>query len=158
MSQEEITPTPEVRDPSVEMTLTLPPTTIYRGTGRRKESLCTATLTLTPMGGAGRITINQRPYGDYMQQRQVLMDVIRAPLTFLQPVEPFDITLRVRGGGLVGQADAMLLAISRALAVARPSFRGPLRRKGYLTQDARSKERKKVGLKKARKSPQFSKR
>ena len=126
----------------------------YRGTGRRKAAICCALLT----PGTGEITINRLPYDDYMQHRQVLMDRVKAPLTYLQPDRRFDIDLRVSGGGLVGQADAMLLAISRALVCVQPDYRIPLRRAGYLTQDARVKERKKIGLKKARKSPQFSKR
>lgn len=127
---------------------------IYRGTGRRKTAVCCALLS----PGTGEITINHLPYADYMQHRQVLMDRVKSPLTYLQPDCRFDVALRVSGGGLVGQADAMLLAISRALVCAQPDYRAPLRRVGYLTQDARSKERKKIGRKKARKSPQFSKR
>lgn len=127
---------------------------VYRGTGRRKAAICCALLT----PGTGEITINRLPYDDYMQHRQALMDRIKAPLTYLRPDRRFDVDLRVSGGGLVGQADAMLLAIGRALATAQPDYRLPLRRVGYLTVDARVKERKKVGRKKARKSPQFSKR
>ena len=125
-----------------------------RGTGRRKAAICNALLS----PGTGKITVNRLPYADYLQHRQVLMDRVKAPLTHLQSDHRFDVSLRVSGGGLVGQADAMLLAISRALVCADPSYRNPLRRAGYLTQDSRSKERKKIGLKKARKSPQFSKR
>lgn len=124
------------------------------GTGRRKKSVCR--VELAP--GEGRIQINHKPYGDYMQQSTVLMNKVKAPLTFLGLDHDVNLTIRVYGGGLMGQADAILLAVSRALIAFKADYQVPLRRKGYLTQDARSKERKKYGLKKARKSPQFSKR
>lgn len=126
----------------------------YLGTGRRKGAICTAVLTV----GSGRIQINRDDHEDYMQHRQVLVDMVRAPLNHLKPDPNFDVRVRVHGGGLVGQAGAVRLAISRALVEAESDYRQPLRRVGYLTQDARVKERKKYGLKKARKSPQFSKR
>lgn len=128
------------------------------GLGRRKKSVCRVELVACAKGETGLIQINHKPYGDYMQHRSVLMDVVKAPLTFLELDHEVHLDIHVYGGGLVGQADAILLALSRALVEFKPDYQVSLRRKGYLTQDARNKERKKYGLKKARKSPQFSKR
>ena len=128
------------------------------GTGRRKKSVCRVELIACEEGATGLIQINHKPYGDYMGNRTVLMDKVKAPLTFLKLDHEVNLDIRVYGGGLVGQADAILLALSRALIAFKPDYRVSLRQKGYLTQDARNKERKKYGLKKARKSPQFSKR
>lgn len=123
-------------------------------TGRRKSS--TATIELTP--GTGEFLINNQPGLDYMQKNIGLIFIMQAPLTFLQLKNNFTINVIVKGGGLVGQAHAIQLGISRALCEYQSSYRGSLKLKGYLTRDARVKERKKYGLKKARKAPQFSKR
>lgn len=128
------------------------------GTGRRKKSVCR--VKLTPCSkGTGWIQINRKPYDLYMQQQTILMNKVKAPLTFLGlDFEALRLEVHVYGGGLVGQADAIKLALSRALIEFDPDYQVSLRVKEYLTQDARNKERKKYGLKKARKSPQFSKR
>jgi small subunit ribosomal protein S9 len=127
---------------------------MIQGTGRRKKAICR--VTLTP--GLGEFQINGLPIAHYMGHRQTLIDVIQTPLVFLELAHELDVDAYVHGGGLVGQADAVHLAVSRALVELRADHRSPLRRKGCLTVDARTKERKKVGRKKARKSPQFSKR
>ena len=121
-------------------------------TGRRKCSI--ARVELLP--GTGEFFINNKPGVNYMQENSYLIVQMQAPLDFLKLKEDFNITINVNGGGLVGQADAIKLA--RALCAFKPAYRNSLKLKGYLTRDARVKERKKYGLKKARKAPQFSKR
>jgi small subunit ribosomal protein S9 len=125
-----------------------------RATGRRKSSV--ATVELTP--GTGEFFINNQSGLDYMQKNISLVFIMQAPLNFLQLKKNFNIKINVKGGGLVGQASAIKLAIARALCEYRSAYRLSLKLKGYLTRDARVKERKKYGLKKARKAPQFSKR
>ena len=123
--------------------------------GRRKKAICRLTLTR----GRGAMVINRVPMATYLHGQTVLINKVLAPYVHLSiDRQTWDVTIRVYGGGLVGQADAIELALSRALVQIHPDYRVPLRRVGSLTQDARVKERKKYGLKKARKSPQFSKR
>jgi small subunit ribosomal protein S9 len=123
-------------------------------TGRRKSSV--ATVELIP--GTGEFLINNQSGLDYMQKNISLIFIMQAPLTFLQLKNDFNININVKGGGLVGQAAAIKLAIARVLCEYKSAYRSSLKLKGYLTRDARVKERKKYGLKKARKAPQFSKR
>ena len=126
----------------------------YEGVGRRKAA--TARVRLYP-GGEGNIVINDRPLDDYFRR---MMDVIllRKPLEVTDTSDRFDVSVLVEGGGVRGQAGAIQLGIARALLKADPDLRPPLRETGLLTRDARVKERKKPGLKKARKAPQYTKR
>ena len=123
------------------------------GTGRRKTS--TARAFLRP--GIGRILVNNRALDDYFGRETVSM-LVRQPLAVAGVQERFDITVTVRGGGASGQAGAIRHGIARALVDHDETLRAPLRGAGFLTRDAREVERKKVGLRKARKRPQYSKR
>ncbi|MCG0277384.1 MAG: 30S ribosomal protein S9 [Thermanaeromonas sp.] len=125
----------------------------FYGTGRRKTAV--ARVRLIP--GQGRILINNKPPAEYFGQ-QILADMIRKPLEVTNTVDRFDVLAKVEGGGITGQAGAVRLGIARALLQADESFRPILRQAGFLTRDPRMKERRKYGLKKARKAPQFSKR
>ena len=125
----------------------------YYGTGRRKTS--TARVRLVP--GTGRMIINNRDASDYFPyQTQLIM--INQPLETTETTGTYDVLVNVHGGGYTGQAGAVRHGIARALLQADPEYRIPLKREGFLTRDARMVERKKYGRKKARKSPQFSKR
>ncbi len=126
---------------------------LYRGTGRRKTSV--ARVTLLP--GDGKITVNGRDLGEYFT-RPAYQTAIRAPLELLAVAGRYDVVAKIEGGGPTGQADALRHGIARALAEESPEARGELKAAGMLTRDARAVERKKYGLKKARKRPQFSKR
>ena len=128
-------------------------TTQNYGTGRRKTS--TARVFLRP--GSGQITINGKMLDDYFG-RQTSRMVVRQPLELVEMIEKFDVTITVEGGGASGQAGAIRHGITRALVEYDENLKGDLRRAGYVTRDAREVERKKVGLRKARKRPQFSKR
>ncbi|MGB0253503.1 MAG: 30S ribosomal protein S9 [Litorivicinaceae bacterium] len=128
-------------------------TTQNYGTGRRKTS--TARVFLRP--GSGQIIINGKGLDDYFG-RQTSRMVVRQPLELVDMVEKFDVTITVEGGGASGQAGAIRHGITRALVEYDENLKGDLRRAGYVTRDAREVERKKVGLRKARKRPQFSKR
>jgi small subunit ribosomal protein S9 len=128
-------------------------TTQNYGTGRRKTS--TARVFLRP--GSGQITINGKTLNDYFG-RQTSRMVVRQPLELVEMIEKFDVTITVEGGGASGQAGAIRHGITRALVEYDENLKGDLRRAGYVTRDAREVERKKVGLRKARKRPQFSKR
>ena len=128
-------------------------TTQNYGTGRRKTS--TARVFLRP--GSGQIIINSKGLDDYFG-RQTSRMVVRQPLELVDMVEKFDVTITVEGGGASGQAGAIRHGITRALIEYDENLKGDLRRAGYVTRDAREVERKKVGLRKARKRPQFSKR
>ena len=128
-------------------------TTQNYGTGRRKTS--TARVFLRP--GSGQITINGKTLDDYFG-RQTSRMVVRQPLELVEMIEKFDVTITVEGGGASGQAGAIRHGITRALVEYDEILKGDLRRAGYVTRDAREVERKKVGLRKARKRPQFSKR
>lgn len=123
------------------------------GTGRRKTS--TARVFLKP--GSGNITINGRTLDQYFGRETSRM-VVRQPLELIQATEKFDLKITVKGGGASGQAGAIRHGISRALMEYDEELRSQLRKAGYVTRDAREVERKKVGLRKARKRPQFSKR
>lgn len=127
--------------------------TQYYGTGRRKSS--TARVFLRP--GKGSIVVNQQPLDEYFGRETSRM-VVRQPLELTENVEKFDAYVTVKGGGDTGQAGAIRLGITRALMEMDNELRPSLRAAGYVTRDARSVERKKVGLHKARKRPQFSKR
>ncbi|MBP5683955.1 MAG: 30S ribosomal protein S9 [Bacilli bacterium] len=125
----------------------------YLGTGRRKSSV--ARVYLRP--GKGTITINGRTFEDYIPSAAIRLDVLQ-PLELTENVEKFDILVNVFGGGITGQAGAIRLGITRALMEANPDYRKILKPAGLVTRDPRAKERKKYGLKKARRAPQFSKR
>lgn len=122
-------------------------------TGRRKE----ATAVVRLKKGSGVITVNKKSLDDYFG-RDVAKMIVRQPLVLTKQDNSYDLDIKVEGGGSFGQAGAIRLAISKALIAETPDLRGELKKAGYLTRDSRVKERKKVGLKKARKSPQFSKR
>lgn len=122
-------------------------------TGRRKESVCRARIS----PGTGRWEINGRPFEDYFPNAVHRM-VVNEPLRLTQTQGRYDVVAKVQGGGVSGQAGALRHAISRALADLDPDLRPILKRAGLLTRDAREKERRKYGLKKARKAPQYSKR
>ena len=123
------------------------------GTGRRKKSI--ARVRILP--GNGNITINKRSIDEYFG-REVLRTIVRQPLVLTDTDGKYDILVNVHGGGTTGQAGAIRHGISRALITVDHDLRGPLKKAGYLTRDPRMKERKKYGLKKARRAPQFSKR
>lgn len=125
----------------------------YWGTGRRKKAV--ARVRLVP--GQGNIVINNRSFDDYFPN-QVSRLIVQQPLVFSDASGRFDIHCRVHGGGISGQAGAVQLGIARALTRANPDLRPVLRKNGFLTRDPRMKERKKYGLHKARKAPQYSKR
>ena len=125
----------------------------FWGTGRRKKSI--ARVRLVP--GTGNITINKRDIDQYFGL-DTLKYIVRQPLNATETIAKYDVIVNVIGGGLTGQAGAIRHGIARALIVAEPELRSALKKEGYLTRDPRAKERKKYGLKKARKAPQFSKR
>ena len=125
----------------------------YYGTGRRKTSTARVFLSL----GSGNIVINNRPIDEYFG-REVARMIVRQPLELTESVEKFDVNVTVKGGGSFGQAGAIRHGLTRALMVYDEALRPQLREAGYVTRDAREVERKKVGLRKARKKPQFSKR
>lgn len=125
----------------------------HYGTGRRKSS--TARVYITP--GSGTITVNKRVLEDYFGRETARM-IVHQPLETVDMVKKFDIKVNVRGGGASGQAGAIRHGITRALIAYDETLRSPLRKAGYVTRDAREVERKKVGLHKARKRPQYSKR
>jgi small subunit ribosomal protein S9 len=127
--------------------------TQYYGTGRRKSS----TARVFMRAGTGNIQINKRSIEVYFGRDTARM-VVRQPLELVEMVEKFDLYITVKGGGTTGQAGAIRHGITRALMEYDESFRGALRKAGFVTRDARKVERKKVGLHKARKRPQYSKR
>lgn len=127
---------------------------MYMGTGRRKSAV--ARVRLVP--GNGQITINGKPGDLYLQFNPDYLSAAKAPLETLGLESDYDILVTAHGGGLTGQADAVRLGVARALCQLDPDNRKPLKIEGYLTRDPRAKERKKYGLRKARKAPQFSKR
>jgi small subunit ribosomal protein S9 len=125
----------------------------YYGTGRRKSSV--ARVRLVP--GEGRIVVNNREISNYIPSAALIED-IKQPLNLTETVGNYDVLVNVSGGGISGQAGAIRHGISRALLEADPEYRPTLKRAGLLTRDPRMKERKKYGLKGARRAPQFSKR
>jgi small subunit ribosomal protein S9 len=125
----------------------------HLGTGRRKQSV--ARVRLVP--GNGNVTVNDRELNEYFNYETLTNDLLR-PLKLTDTLDKFDVLVNVKGGGFRGQAGAIRHGISRALLEYDDSLRPALKEKGFLTRDPRMKERKKYGFKKARKSPQFSKR
>jgi len=123
------------------------------GTGRRK----TATARVFLHAGSGKITVNERSLDVYFGRETARM-IVRQPLELVELVNKFDIIVTVKGGGIGGQAGAIRHGITRALMEYDESLRSPLRKAGFVTRDAREVERKKLGLRKARKRPQYSKR
>jgi len=128
--------------------------TAYFGIGRRKNAV--AKVTLVP--GAGSMVVNQKPGELYLQYNSQYINTSKSPLTSLGLENVYDIYVNTHGGCLRGQADAIKLGVARALCYMSPDNRAPLKTSGLLTRDSRRKERKKYGLLKARKAPQFSKR
>lgn len=123
------------------------------GTGRRKNATARTRL----YAGSGQITVNGRPFDNYFP-RKTLQMVIRQPLVLAKQMDKFDVKVNVQGGGVSGQAEAVRHGISRALLEVDPGLRGLLKKAGFLTRDARKKERKKYGLRAARARYQYSKR
>jgi small subunit ribosomal protein S9 len=131
----------------------MPAATQHYGTGRRKTA--TARVRLQP--GTGQITVNERALDEFFGRETGRM-IVRQPLEVVQLLSKFDISVRVRGGGITGQAGAIRHGITRALMEYDETLRRPLRTAGFVTRDAREVERKKVGRRKARRGPQYSKR
>jgi small subunit ribosomal protein S9 len=127
---------------------------MYWGTGRRKSSV--ARVRLVP--GSGQLIVNGRPGDNYFNYNSSYLTSAKAPLETLGLENEYDILVNAHGGGLTGQADSIRLGVARALCELDPENRSPLKIEGYLTRDPRAKERKKYGLHKARKAPQYSKR
>ncbi|AFY62211.1 MULTISPECIES: 30S ribosomal protein S9 [Cyanophyceae] len=127
---------------------------VYLGTGRRKSSI--ARVRLVP--GTGQLIINDRPGEQYLNFNPGYIALAKAPLETLGLESSYDILVNAHGGGLTGQADSIRLGVARALCQLDGENRKPLKVEGYLTRDPRAKERKKYGLRKARKAPQYSKR
>ena len=126
---------------------------VFYGTGRRKSSIARVRL----VEGKGTITINGKNIDEYLGT-DTLKVIVRQPLTATNTTDTYDVICKVQGGGFTGQAGAIRLGIARALLEANSEYRPTLKSAGFLTRDPRMKERKKYGLKKARKAPQFSKR
>lgn len=126
---------------------------VWRATGRRKRSTARVVL----KNGKGNILVNGTDINKYMPYETLVMD-LKQPLNITDTEKTFDIEIMVKGGGFTGQTGAIRLGIARALMVYNPEFREDLKAAGMVTRDARIKERKKYGLKKARRAPQFSKR
>ena len=126
---------------------------VYYGTGRRKSSIARVRL----VEGNGKITVNGKSIDEFFGA-ETLKVIVKQPLTATNTLEKYDVICKVTGGGFTGQAGAIRHGLSRALLIANGEFRPTLKQNGYLTRDPRMKERKKYGLKKARKAPQFSKR
>jgi len=127
---------------------------VYWGTGRRKTSV--ARVRLIP--GKGSIVINGRPGDHYLNFNPAYLSAVKSPLATLGLADSYDVLVNVYGGGLTGQADAIKQGAARALCDLSPDNRKPLKTEGHLSRDPRAKERRKYGLKKARKAPQYSKR
>ena len=127
--------------------------TSFNGTGRRKNSIARVRL----VNGNGKITINNTDLNEYFGV-ETLKVIVKQPLVATNTLDKYDVVAKVTGGGISGQAGAIRHGISRALLEANSEYRPILKSNGFLTRDARMKERKKYGLKKARKAPQFSKR
>ncbi len=126
---------------------------VFYGTGRRKSSIARVRL----LEGTGKITINGKDIEEFFGL-ETLKVIVRQPLTVTNTTAKYDVICTVKGGGFTGQAGAIRHGIARALNEANPEYRPVLKTNGFLTRDPRMKERKKYGLKKARKAPQFSKR
>lgn len=126
----------------------------YEGLGRRKTSTARVRL---HAGGTGQFTVNNKPYQEYFGREEDWRNVMQ-PLAATMTEGQFDVTVLVSGGGITGQSEAVRMGVARALLKVNPEFRQSLRQVGVLTRDAREKERKKPGLKRARKAPQYTKR
>ncbi len=126
---------------------------VFQGTGRRKESIARVRL----MSGTGDVKVNGQSLDEYFGS-EILKVIVNQPFTVTNTVGKYDVIAKVTGGGYTGQAGAIRHGIARALNEANSEFRPALKSNGFLTRDPRMKERKKYGLKKARKAPQFSKR
>ena len=126
---------------------------VFQGTGRRKESIARVRL----MAGKGNVTVNGKTLDEYFGT-EILKVIVNQPFAVTNTVGKYDVVVKVVGGGLTGQAGAIRHGIARALNEANSEFRPVLKANGFLTRDPRMKERKKYGMKKARKAPQFSKR
>ena len=129
-------------------------TTYFYGLGRRKSATARARL----YAGKGTITINEKPAAEYLSDNKTLLAEVTDPLALVGKQKDFDITIRVQGGGVAGQVDAIKLAIAKALTTAHSDLRSTLKKAELLKRDSREKERKKYGLRSARKREQFSKR
>ena len=128
--------------------------TYFYGLGRRKSATARARL----YKGKGGVTINDKPAADYLDGNKTYLAEITDPLALVNKQKDFDITIRVAGGGIAGQVDAIKLAIAKALTTAHSDLRPTLKKAEFLKRDSREKERKKYGLRSARKREQFSKR
>ena len=128
--------------------------TYFYGLGRRKAATARARL----YKGKGTVTINDKPAADYLDGNKTLLAEITDPLALVNKQKEFDVTIRVQGGGVAGQVDAIKLAIAKALTTAHSDLRSTLKKAEFLKRDSREKERKKYGLRSARKREQFSKR
>ena len=126
----------------------------YEGIGRRKTSTARVRL---HTGGTGTITVNEKPATEYFGRESDVIN-LQTPLKLVGAEARFDVTVKVAGGGSTGQADAVAMGVARALVISDPELKAVLRKAGFLTRDARAKERKKPGLKRARKAPQYTKR
>ncbi len=126
----------------------------FQGTGRRKKSIARVRLV---SGGSGKVVVNKRDVSDYFNY-EILIQDLKRPLEVTNSLTKYDVYANVVGGGFTGQAGAVRHGIARALVKADEENKSVLKKNGFLTRDSRMKERKKYGLKKARKSPQFSKR
>jgi len=127
---------------------------VYQATGRRKSSV--ARVRLIPGNGA-KFVVNNRNFAEYIPSAAIRLDVLQ-PLTLTDTMNSYDVEVNVFGGGISGQAGAIRLGIARALMLINPEYRSVLKKAGLVTRDPRATERKKYGLKKARRAPQFSKR
>ena len=125
----------------------------FQGTGRRKCSVARVRIAV----GTGKITINDKDINEYFEL-ETLKTIVKQPLVLTETTESVDVVVNIYGGGKTGQAGAIRHGITRALMEFRPELRAELKKAGFVTRDARKKERKKYGLKKARRAPQFSKR
>lgn len=125
----------------------------FQGTGRRKCSVARVRIAV----GTGKITINDKDINEYFEL-ETLKTIVKQPLVLTETAESVDVIVNIYGGGKTGQAGAIRHGITRALMEFRPELRAELKKAGFVTRDARKKERKKYGLKKARRAPQFSKR
>jgi small subunit ribosomal protein S9 len=128
--------------------------TYFYGLGRRKSATARARL----FKGKGTVTINEKPAAEYLSDNKALLAEVTDPLALVGKQKEFDVTIRVSGGGLAGQVDAIKLAIAKALTVGHADLRSTLKKAEFLRRDPREKERKKYGLRSARKREQYSKR
>jgi small subunit ribosomal protein S9 len=126
----------------------------FYGLGRRKAATARARL----YAGKGSVTINDKPAAEYFSENKTMLAEITDPLALVNKQKDFDVTIKVKGGGLAGQVDAIKLAIAKAITVGHADLRTTLKKAEFLRRDPREKERKKYGLRKARKREQYSKR